>query len=144
MKKTPLKRKSKSEIKKVQDELWDLCKQIIRLKYPNNCYTCPAKRLEGRNWQTGHMWAKASLGSILKYDLRILRPQCYHCNHNLGGMGAIFYEKMQREEGYEFISKLEIDRIKSKTETTKALPHYKQLIIEYRKILADLWKEHGY
>lgn len=101
-----MRKKSKSPKKKLEDKLWILCKEIIRKRYGNSCYTCGRGNLSGPNWQTGHMWAKASLSNHLKYDLRILRPQCYHCNMNLGGMGAVFFEKMQKEIGIKAMNAL--------------------------------------
>lgn len=76
------------------------------------------------------MWPKASLGAILKYDLRILRPQCYHCNINLGGNGAVFYAKMLAEIGPEKMMQLESDR----NVTVKAYDHYLKLLEEYKKL----------
>ena len=108
--------KKKSNKKKLEDKLWKLCREIIRSKYGNICYTCGRTDLEGSNWHTGHMWAKASLSNHLKYDLRILRPQCYHCNINLGGIGAVFFEKMQKEIGVKAMNAL----IKEKQITIKA------------------------
>jgi hypothetical protein len=80
------------------------------------------------------LWAKASLGAYLKYDLRILRPQCYHCNINLGGAGADFYLRMVDEIGQEAMEKLQKDR----QVTVKAYDHYLKLIDEYRVILSTL------
>jgi len=68
------------------------------------------------NLHTGHMWAKASLSNHLKYDLRVLRPQCYRCNIHLGGMGAVFFEKVQKEIGVKAMNAL----IKEKQITIKA------------------------
>ena len=110
MKRSPLKRKSKSKIKKLQDKLWNECKRITREQHGNTCYTCGASGLEGSNWQTGHMWAKASLSTHLKYDLRVLRPQCMRCNCHMGGMGADFYRNMVKEIGQEEMDKLEQER----------------------------------
>lgn len=110
MKRTPLRKKSKSNKKKLEDKLWNLCKQLTRQKYGNTCYTCDKGGLEGSNWHTGHMIAKASLGNFLKYDLRLLRPQCYHCNINLGGMGAEFFRRMVAKEGAEYVEKIFTDR----------------------------------
>lgn len=111
-----LRKKSKSPKKKLEDKLWQLCKEIIRAKYPHNCYTCGAQNLVGMNLHCGHMWAKASLSNHLKYDLRVLRPQCYRCNIHLGGMGAVFFEKMQKEVGTKAMNAL----IKEKQITVKA------------------------
>lgn len=128
MKRSGIKRKSKSLTRKTQDELWELCKQITRKRYGNVCYTCGKGDLSGSNWHTGHMWAKASVGANLKYDLRILRPQCYFCNVNCGGRGAEFYARMLRENGQEYMDKLEQDRQK----TVKAIDHFLLLIEEYK------------
>lgn len=102
--------------------------------YPNVCYTCGKSGLSGSNWHTGHLWPKASLGAYLKYDIRVLRPQCYHCNINLGGNGAVFYRKMIEEHGQDYVDDLEADR----RITTKALDHYLKLIPEYEHKLAHL------
>ena len=110
MKRSYLRKKGKSNISKLQKKLWELCKQIIRKKYPNECYTCGAKGLEGSNWQTGHMWAKASLPAGLKYDLRVLRPQCMRCNIHMGGQGADYYKRMLKEIGEEAMAQLEKER----------------------------------
>jgi len=110
MKRTKIRRKSKSKIKKLQDKLWNECKRITRERYGNTCYTCGATGLEGSNRQTGHMWAKASLSTHLKYDLRVLRIQCMRCNCHMGGMGADFYRNMVQEIGQEEMDKLEKER----------------------------------
>lgn len=134
LKRTPLKKKSKAKISTIQNKLWELCKQITRKRYGNTCYTCYAVGLEGFNWQTGHMWAKASVGAYLKYDLRILRPQCNTCNQFRGGMGADFYARMLREIGQEAMEKLEKDR----QVTVNAYSHYEHLLKEYQEILNKL------
>jgi hypothetical protein len=80
------------------------------------------------------MWAKASLGAYLKYDLRVLRPQCYHCNINLGGRGADFYARMLKEIGEEKMAQLQKDR----QVTVNAMDHYLKIIKEYTEILEQL------
>lgn len=79
------------------------------------------------------MWAKASLGAYLKYDLRILRWQCNTCNQYRGGMGADFYQKMLMEIGEEKMAQLQRDRQK----IVKAYDWYVHLIEEYGKILKN-------
>lgn len=131
MKRTPLKRKSKSDFKKLEDKVWTECKRIIRKRYPNTCYTCGRTGLEGANLHTGHMIAKASLGASMKYSLDILRPQCYHCNINLGGMGAVFAERMRKELGEKKYKELYQRCIDSRNSFTKASDHYAVLLEEY-------------
>lgn len=134
MKKSRLRKASKTPISVLQRRLWVLCRDITRLRHGNTCYTCGRGGLVGSNWHTGHMFAKASLGAYLKYDLRVLRPQCYNCNINQGGRGADFYARMLREEGEEYMAKLEED----KKILLKAYDHYAALVPEYERILASL------
>lgn len=135
MKRSPLKKKSKQKISTIQRNLWELCRKITHEKYPNVCYTFGQTGLSGLNFHTGHMWAKASLGAFLKYDLRILRPQCYRCNINHGGRGADFYKRMLKEIGEEKMNKLEKDR---QITVKSAYDHYLQLIPEYQCVLDQL------
>ena len=80
------------------------------------------------------MWAKASVGAYLKYDLRILRPQCSVCNLFQGGRGADFYARMLKEKGEEYMQKLQRDR----RVMVNAHDHYSRLLIDYGKILNQL------
>lgn len=131
MKRCKLRKLGRQKISIVQRKLWKLCKEITRKKYGNTCYTCHQMGLSGVNWHTGHLWAKASLGAYLKYDLRVLRPQCYNCNINRGGMGADFYQRMLIEIGEEKMAQLQRDR----QVIVNAMDHYQKLISEYEKIL---------
>lgn len=130
-------RKKKGELRKVQDSIWELCKNITRERYGPWCYTCGRGPLEGSSWQTGHMWAKGALGASLKYDLRILRPQCYNCNINNGGMGAVFYRNMAAKEGKKYMTQLELDLIQDRRGLIKASTFYPILLEKYQKI----WKK---
>jgi hypothetical protein len=130
MKKTKLKKVSKQKISTIQNKIWEHCKRITRKAYGNTCYTCGRTGLIGSDWQTGHMWSKASVGAFLKYDTRILRPQCYNCNINQGGRGADFYVKMLKEVGQNAMQKLEADR----QVTVKAMDHYLKILDEYSKL----------
>lgn len=128
MKKGKLKKQSKQSISLIQRKIWQEVKRIIRKKYPPVCYTCGRTGLSGSNWHSGHMWPKAALGAYLKYDLRIIRPQDYHCNINLGGNGAVFYRKMLDEIGSEAMQKLEEERQVS----VKAMDWYVNLLEQYK------------
>jgi NinG protein len=130
MQRTKLKRKSKQPISKIQRLLWEHCKRIIRAKYGNTCFTCNRTNLIGSNWHTGHLLAKASVGAYLKYDTRLLRPQCYFCNINLGGNGAIFIENLRRIEGNEYVDQI----LKDRQVTVKAYDFYLTLLAEYEKL----------
>lgn len=134
MKRSPLKKKSKQKISTIQNKIWELCKQITRITYGNTCYTCGKTQLSGKGWHTGHLIPKASLGAYLKYDLRLLRPQCYRCNIDLGGNGAVFIEKVRREDGDEYVDRILEDR---KIEV-RAYEHYEKVLKEYTKLLHEI------
>lgn len=97
-------RKVKTTRKKLEDKIWELCKQIIRKRHGDTCYTCGARSLEGSNWQTGHGKPKGALPLRYKYDLRNLRPQCMKDNLHYGGLSDIFIAKLEQEpEGLAFL-----------------------------------------
>lgn len=137
MKRSKINKTSKQKTSVIQRKIWELCKQIIRKKYGNVCYTCDRTGLEKWNWQTGHLLPKASCGASLKYDLRVLRPQCYHCNINLGGNGAEFLRRMIVREGQEYVDKIFEDR----NRVIKAYDHYEFLLEKYKLMLEELWQE---
>jgi hypothetical protein len=76
------------------------------------------------------MLAKASVGAYLKYDLRLLRPQCYLCNIRHGGRGADFIENMRRIEGNDYVDQI----LKDRQVTVKAYDHYVKILEEYKSI----------
>lgn len=131
MKRTRLRKKSKDSIRKVQDLIWIECRRIIAEQFGTDCYTCEAKGLTSYNRQLGHVpYPKASLGAYLKYDLRCLRYQCFHCNINLGGNGAVAYERMLKEEGKIYMDKLKADR----KIIVKSSDFFRSLLEEYKTI----------
>lgn len=132
MKRGKLRRKSKSPQRKMEDEIWQHCRRIVfnrdSVDGKVDCYTCPAKDLQGSNKQLGHVpWPKATLGAYLKYDLRLLKYQCFRDNINFSGLGGVAYAKMLKENGPEYMEKLEQDRQVS----VKALDHYTALLAQY-------------
>lgn len=121
--------------KNLKKKLWELCKQIVRKKYGNVCYTCGAGDLEGSNWHTAHFIASSICGANLRYDIRNLRPGCYRCNIFLAGNGAMYYRKMVKEEGQEYVDQLFADKNKTiKADRTWFL----KKIEEYESLLESL------
>lgn len=127
MKRTALRKKGIQKISVIQRKIWDHCKRIIRKLYGNTCFTCGATGLSGSNWHTSHFIPKAACGAFLKYDLRNLRPACYHCNVNLGGSGASFYRKLVETEGQEYVDSL----FRDKNVVVKAMDHYLIILEQY-------------
>lgn len=146
IRKSPLKPSSKtlkrSGIKKrstpealLKKKLWELCKNIIREAYGNTCYTCEKDGLKGSDWHTGHFIPSSTCGAFLRYDLRNLRPQCYHCNINLGGNGAIFYRNMVDDVGQAEVDQLFADKqVSVKADRI----FYEDLIRKYTTLLAQI------
>lgn len=123
----------KSELKKIQEKLWKLCKELTLRKYGNTCYTCGASNLEKSNCQLGHCIPSGACGAFLRYDLRNLRIQCFHCNINLGGNGAEYVRRLEKEVGKKEVGKL----FKDKQKSVKASDHYAKLIPQYEKLLEE-------
>lgn len=105
-----MRRKAHNPVNKLKDRLWKLLKIVVISLYGKDCYTCTAKNLIGANCQLGHMWAKASLSNHLKWDIRVLRIQCFRCNIHFGGNGAVFYARMLKEIGKSKMEKLEKEK----------------------------------
>jgi 5-methylcytosine-specific restriction endonuclease McrA len=133
MRRTPLKKKSKTEIAKLKEELWELCKAITRKRYGNTCYTCGKEGLTGSNWHTGHFIPSAAGGADLRYELDNLRCQCYHCNVNLGGNGTEYYRRMLEKEGKKYVDTL----FKRKQNITKLDKIYILDKIEQYKLILE-------
>lgn len=127
-------RKPKTDLKRTQEELWSLCKQICRFRDGSNCYTCGAQGLQGSNQQTGHFIASSICGAYLRYDLRNLRVQCMRCNVRLSGNGAVFYDNLRRDFGQQYVNQLFVDKQK----TVKAIDHYNALVTLYAAISGQL------
>jgi len=109
MNKTTTAKEKAKLIKLLQEKIWIECRRITRERYPHTCYTCGAENLVGANLHTGHMIAKKFVKNFLKYDLRILRPQCYYCNMKCGGNGALYYRNMIACEGQEYVDSIVAD-----------------------------------
>jgi hypothetical protein len=132
--KLPKKPKQRS-MKAIVDELWSLCRQITFKRHGTDCYTCPQRNLEGRNLQCGHGYPNGALGASMKYDLRILRPQCYQCNINHDGMSVVFWKRLEQEIGAPAADNLYLECQRSKAGGTNARNHYLGLISLYKIIL---------
>ena len=129
MRRTALKKKSKTSISLIQRQIWQECRRI-KHKERVDCYTCGAKDIQGANRQLGHMWAKASLGANFKYELDVLEWQCFACNIHRGGMGADFYKRKLKELGKKRMNELE----RMRNRTVKAYDFYLTLLEKYKSL----------
>lgn len=131
MKRTPLKRKSKTPLAKAKDKLWELCKELTRKRYGYNCYTCGTY---AKHPHTGHFITSSTCSTELRYDLSNLRPQCYACNVYRSG-NWIEFEKRLIDEG------VDVEELKKRNERTKGLQYdiswYEEKTEEYEKLLEN-------
>lgn len=135
--------KKQRSMKSIEKELWELCRQITFKRYADRdgnvyCYTTGRGPLEGANRQCGHAYPKGALGASMKYDLRILRPQSYYANINLGGMGAEFWARLTKEIGQDKADELLKDCQRSKAHPINSRDHYLYLVGLYKPILEAL------
>lgn len=135
--KTTKKRKVKSPLKKLKEQLWQLCREITIKRDGSDCYTCPSKALEGSNRQLGHFISSSICSTELRYDLNNLRIQCYSCNINKSGNWLAFENRLKQEHGEDFVIFLKV-----LNEKTKGLMYreafYTDKIAEYKAILESL------
>ena len=120
---------------RLRKKLWELCKQITRLRYGPTCYTCGKAITKKVDWHTAHFIPMSTCGLYLKYDLRNLRPGCYHCNVNLGGNGAIYCKLMVEREGQEYVDQIFRDQQRI---TPESNDWYRAKIEEYKQVLKEL------
>lgn len=128
------KRRKKGEITKLKAQLWQLCRQIIKKRYGNICYTCKKEIPDGKGMHTGH-YITSSLCSIeLRFDLDNLRPQCFHDNINLSGNWPAYKQAIELEMGPDITTKLlqrnqeTKGKVYSKEWFEAKIQHYSQLI----------------
>jgi len=116
----------------LKKKLWELCKQIIRKRHGNVCYTCGAAGLEGSNWHTGHFITKSVCSAELAYALENLRPQCYACNIHRSGNWPAFEAHLIRD-------KVDTEALKKRNQETKGMLAdnfwYVNKIAEYQVLL---------
>lgn len=127
------------KIKTLENKVWLLCKEIIRLKYPHKCVTCQ-KDIEGKSLHTGHLFRKKFLPLQMKYDLRILRPQCPYCNLRMSGNESWYSWYIVKEHGADYFLQIGYDIQKYKKEIS--LPEKRQfllsLVSEYEQIIQGI------
>ena len=120
--------------KQIQKLIWQECRRITKVAEATKCYTCGAD-LTKKSRHLGHFIPKAYLPVCLKYDTMFLRPQCYYCNINLGGNGAMFYYNLCKEVG-----RIKVEKYVGVVNALKTLPKRttKQNLEYYTKLLAEI------
>lgn len=128
-----IKKIKKKKLSYYKKKAWTAVSKYIRERDRYVCFTC------GKYGnQAGHMFPKA-LGNALYFEEANIFCQCYHCNINLGGNGAIFALKFARLYGLE-----KLEEVKSKIGKTVIYKtwDYEAIEKEYEEKLKN-WHNHN-
>lgn len=147
MKRSAIKKKSKTPLAKAKEALWKTLKQVIDIRDGPICISCGAIELHGHNKHGGHFIPSASCGGFLRYDLRNVHNQCAYCNLYCNGAGVQYTLAIQKKYGQKFVEQL----IKDKQVTVKLdldyvnemTYYYESLLTKSQKQLLDLTKKYA-
>ena len=128
-------KRKKSPLKKLKDDVWDLVSLYVRLKYADSagyvqCYTCGKIRHYKDHIHAGHGFS--GRGNAILYELDIIRPQCYGCNCCQSGKLDVFTYKLRTELGDERFE--ELWRLKN-TIRKYRLYELEEMVIHYAKLV---------
>lgn len=105
-----LKRKSKTPLAKTKEKLWKTLRQVVIKRDGDVCIACGKKPIGGAGQHGGHLIPSSTCGTFLRYDLRNIFSECYFCNINLGGNGAVFLRSIEFLYGKKFVERLFKDK----------------------------------
>ncbi len=131
-----LKKKSKKpNISKLKKLLWQECRRLTLLRYPEpKCYTCGKFGITGSNCHLGHFIPSSICSVEMRYSLDNLRFQCYSCNIHKSGNWPAYEAHLMIEKGLDFPTLL-----KKRNEETKNKQYdslwYLQKLEEYKNDL---------
>lgn len=115
----------------LKGKCWNAVKQYVRKK-EKDCYTCPARNLQGQNAQAGHYIPVALAGSsnTLSWDERQIHLQCGRCNGAGQGMQVQYRLHLVDDYGEKTVQELEkrrwkVDPIK---DWGKVIAHYESML----------------
>ena len=107
-------------------KFWTEFSRFIRKRDDYICFTCGK---EGN--MAGHFIPRRECKLILYFNERNVHCQCYYCNLNLGGYGAMYYKNMIMRYGQESVDALfELKETKIKKYT---IEEYQELINTYKE-----------
>lgn len=98
-------KKKKMTTGKWKKKLWPRFAKWVKKRDDYTCFTCHAQ-VEGKNAHAGHFIPKSICGLGLYFDTLNVHCQCYRCNINLGGNGAVYYVNMVKKYGQEVVDDL--------------------------------------
>lgn len=112
-------------------KFWKLFSEYIRRRDRGVCFTCGLTK-HWKQQQAGHCIPKASGGLALYFDIINVNCQCFRCNINLGGNGAVYIEKIRERFGegaVEYLFELKKERWKwTKDDYIERIEAYKEIM----------------
>ena len=126
-------------VKVLEKRVWLLCKELTRKTYGYTCYTCGKENLTPFQCHTGHFRKKSLMPMQMKYDLRILRPQCPQCNLFQDGNEGAYATQLIRDHGAGYVLQIDDDIKYFKQNlfgATESREFLQNLIAEYKGLLA--------
>lgn len=97
MRRTALRKQSKSNISVLKRKLWKLFSLYIRKRDKGICFIC-GRKCEGAGYHAGHFIPKSVGGILLYFHEDNVHGCCYHCNINLGGNLWEYGQKLGEEK----------------------------------------------
>jgi hypothetical protein len=147
MKRSGIRKKSKTPIAKAKQKLWSTLKLILDIRDGDTCISCGATGLRGHNKHGGHFIPSSSCGGYLRYDIRNVHNQCATCNLFRNGAGAEYTITLQKKYGVKFVEKIIADKaatIKLDIPYVEALTeYYESLLGKTQKQLISLTKNYN-
>ena len=119
-------------------EFWKTFSLYIRTRDKFRCFTC-GRLGGGSGLHAGHYVPRSVGGLSLYFHEQNVHAQCYHCNINLGGFGAMYHIKMIEKYGQEVVN--ELWRLKDQGFRKIEIEEYKRLIVEYKEKTAHLYSK---
>ena len=102
------KKEEQRKIKQLKKKLWKELSIYVRQRAKGICFTCGIKK-HWKEMQAGHCMPKPTCNDLLNFHPINIQCQCYRCNINLGGNGAVFAQKIIDKYGYSTFLKLLAD-----------------------------------
>jgi len=116
---------------KFKRELWSVFAKYIKKRDNGICITCGKIGLSGYEYHAGHCIPAGISPLKLYFDERNVNGQCMRCNQFLGGMGAIYRERVDEKYGKGTFKKLK--RLMRDTGTKYSKQDYLGFIEYYEK-----------
>lgn len=88
--------KKKTKISTLKKKLWKEFATYIKIRDNYTCITC-GKENTGCGMHAGHFIPKRLCKEELYFNENNVHAQCFHCNINCGGFGAMYFRVLQKK-----------------------------------------------